>query len=56
MQAINSKDVAAVMDVVSYEYISAEDAKSICKEFSSTNTMLSDEAILFLKKFYTSKD
>ncbi|KAI5168183.1 hypothetical protein NEIRO03_2462 [Nematocida sp. AWRm78] len=56
MREINTKDVAAVMDIVSYEYITPSDAKSLSKEFASTNSMLSDEIRLFLKNFYISVD
>ncbi|OAG30225.1 hypothetical protein NEIG_01245 [Nematocida sp. ERTm5] len=56
MREINTKDVAAVMDIVSYEYITPSDAKGLSKEFASTNSMLSDEIRLFLKNFYTSVD
>ncbi|EIJ88912.1 hypothetical protein NEPAR06_0536 [Nematocida parisii] len=56
MREINTKDVAAVMDIVSYEYITPSDAKSLSREFASANAMLSDEIRLFLKNFYTSVD
>ncbi|KAI5189352.1 hypothetical protein NEMIN01_0415 [Nematocida minor] len=54
MKEINSKDVTAAMDVISYEYISAEDAKSIAMSFSNTNTTLPDQKRLFLDAFYSS--
>lgn len=54
MKEINPKDVNASVDIVSYEYIFIEEAKSIARVFSETNTLLPDEKRLFLEEFQKS--
>lgn len=55
MPELNSKDVAAVVDVISYEHITAEEAKDAARAFARSNTILPDEKRLFLSNFYSSE-
>lgn len=48
---IDSKDINASVDVVSYEEIGIEDAKEITESFLSTNTTLPDRKRLFIEEF-----
>lgn len=51
MAPIDPRDLGALSEIVSYEYVSEGIAKEAAKEFLKRNTLLSDKQRLFVEAF-----
>lgn len=54
MGSMDPRDLGALSEIVSYEYVSESTAKETAKEFLQRNTLLSDKQRLFVDAFYHS--
>jgi len=56
MGRIDSRDIACLMEVVSYKYISAQEAKEAAEKVLEEDKMASEEKRMFLESFCRSFD